>query len=93
MAKPGASRWTAVSIAFTSASCEAAHALKDRRYLGADAPRLPLKECTSPATCPCTYRKHADRRAGPRREEESSGLRRSSPTPERRASRGRRSSD
>jgi hypothetical protein len=93
MAKPGASRWTAVSIAFTSASCEAAHALRDRRFLGADAPRLPLKECTSPATCTCTYRKHADRRAGPRRAEDTSGIRRSSQTPERRASRGRRSTD
>jgi len=93
MAKPVPNRWNAVSIASTGASCEAARALKGQRYLSADAPRLPLPGCTSPASCPCVYRKHADRRAGPRREEETSGLRRSSPTPERRARRGRRSTD
>ncbi len=93
MAKPVTSRWSAVSIVCTSASCEAARALKGRRFLGGDAPRLPLADCTSPGACPCVYRKHSDRRAGPRREEEASGLRRSSPTPERRGGRGRRSTD
>lgn len=87
------SRWSAVSIVCTSASCAAAQALKGRRYLSTEAPRLPLKDCASPGTCPCVYRKYADRRAGPRREAESSGLRRSSPNPERRRARGRRSTD
>jgi hypothetical protein len=67
--------------------------LKGQRFLSADAPRLPLLACTSPETCHCVYRKYADRRAGPRRETESSGLRRSSPNPERRISRGRRKTD
>jgi hypothetical protein len=90
--QPG-NRWNAVSIACTSSSCAAAQALKGRRYLGSEAPRLPLADCTSAATCRCVYRKHPDRRAGPRREADTTGLRRSSPTPERRGSRGRRSKD
>jgi hypothetical protein len=93
MAKKPASPWSAVSIVCTSASCAAAQALKGQRYLSADAPRLPLSDCTSADACPCVYRKHPDRRAGPRREADTTGLRRSGPTPERRSSRGRRSSD
>lgn len=93
MVKQPGNRWNAVSILCASASCAAARALKGRRYLSADAPRLPLADCTSPANCRCVYRKHPDRRAGPRREAETTGLRRSSPTPERRGSRGRRGTD
>ena len=92
MAKP--SSWNAVSIVCTGSGCEAARALKGKRFLSAKAPRVPLPECTSAATCACTYKKYADRRAGPRRESESAGLRSSSPVkPDRRTSRGRRSSD
>ncbi len=91
MPKPS---WNAVSIVCASGSCEAARALKGKRFLSAQAPRVPLAECTSPASCPCTYKKYADRRAGPRRESETTGLRSTSPvSPDRRASRGRRSSD
>jgi hypothetical protein len=92
MAKRPANLWHAVSIVCTSASCAAAQALKGQRYLSADAPRLPLSDCTSAAACPCVYRKHSDRRAGPRREADTSGLKRSS-IPERRGGRGRRSTD
>jgi hypothetical protein len=91
--KKPANRWSAVSIVCTSASCAAAQALKGQRYLSADAPRLPLSDCTSAETCPCVYRKHPDRRAGPRRETDTIGLRRPSTAPERRSSRGRRSTD
>ena len=85
--------WSAVSIVCTSAGCAAAQALKGKRYLGADAPRLPLADCASPGTCSCVYRKYPDRRAGPRREVDSSGLRRASPKLERRKRGGRRSTD
>lgn len=88
-----ANRWNAVSIVSATTSCAAVQALKGRRYLGADAPRLPLAGCTSAEACRCVYRKHPDRRAGPRREIDSSGLRRVSPNPERRKSSGRRSTD
>ncbi|HXY97864.1 MAG TPA: hypothetical protein VEH00_12930 [Steroidobacteraceae bacterium] len=94
MPKPPVNRWNAVSILCTGASCAAAQALKGRRFLSGSTPRLPLADCTSPAACPCTYRKHPDRRAGPRRESEASGIRSSSPVkPDRRAGRGRRSTD
>ena len=93
MTKPVANRWSAVSIVGAAASCEAVRALKGQRYLSAAAPRLPLADCTSPGTCRCVYRKHPDRRVGPRREDDTSGLKRASPSPERRASRGRRSTD
>jgi hypothetical protein len=92
MVKPPA--WHAVAIVCTQRSCEAAQALKGKRFLSAAAPRLPLAECTSAAECTCSYRKYPDRRAGARREEDESGLRRPAATQrERRAGRGRRSTD
>jgi hypothetical protein len=91
MAKP-TSKWSAVSIVSTSSSCEAARVLKGKRFLSAEAPRLPLPDCTSSAACTCTYAKYADRRAGPRREIDTTGLRRTM-TAERRSSRGRRKTD
>ena len=94
MVKQTPSRWSAVSIVPGSNSCEAALALKGRRFLGAAAPRIPLAECTSAESCRCVYRKYADRRAGPRRAEDHSGMRRtSSGAQERRTGRGRRSTD
>lgn len=92
--RPAGSRWNAVSVHSSSGSCEAAKALKGQRFLSAQAPRLPLPECTQPGRCTCAYRKFADRRAGPRREEDASGLRRTSPDgKERRTRRGRRQTD
>ena len=94
MAKQTTSRWSAVSIVPGSNGCEAALALKGRRFLGAEAPRIPLAECTSVQSCRCVYRKYADRRAGPRRAEDDSGMRRVTRSgAERRAGRGRRSTD
>jgi hypothetical protein len=92
--KPRDTRWHAVSVVPTSQSCEAARALKERRFLSKQAPRLPLAECTRGEQCQCTYRKYSDRRAGARREEESLGGRRSRDKgSERRAGRGRRETD
>jgi hypothetical protein len=93
MAKQTTSRWSAVAIAPGSSSCEAASALKGRRFLSAEAPRLPLPECTSQDACRCVYRKYPDRRAGPRRAEDHTGMRRSGSGTERRRGRGRRSTD
>jgi hypothetical protein len=89
------SPWHAVSVISTSGSCEAARALKGKRFLSAEAPRLPLAECPLADTCRCKYRKHTDRREGPRREVEQTGLRRAlnSADQERRRRRGRRSTD
>ena len=94
MNKQGGTRWAAVSIATAGGGCDAARALKGKRFLGSDAPRLPLNECTAPATCRCAYRKYADRREGPRREVEQTGMRRSGlAQQERRVRRGRRATD
>jgi hypothetical protein len=94
MAKETKSRWSAVSIVPGSGSCEAAIALKGRRFLATEAPRTPLAECTCAQSCRCVYRKYSDRRAGPRRTEEHSGMRRvGTGGPERRIGRGRRSTD
>lgn len=94
MAKPLETRWHAVSIVSARGSCEAARALKDKRFLSAAAPRLPLTDCTVPNGCTCAYRKFTDRRAGPRREEEHTGLRRAGTSGrERRTGRGRRNTD
>jgi len=83
-----------VSVVAGSGSCEAALALKGRRFLGAEAPRIPLAECTCAQRCRCIYWKYPDRRAGPRRTEDHSGMRRVGTSgPERRAGRGRRRTD
>jgi hypothetical protein len=86
--------WHAVAIVPSRASCVAARAFKGMRFLSADAPALPLEQCTQPTACRCTYRKHADRREEARRAEDAIGIRRWSPVSvERRQSRGRRSTD
>jgi hypothetical protein len=86
--------WHAVEIVPPRASCIAAQAVKGIRFLSAQAPSLPLEQCTQPTACRCTYRKHPDRREEARRAEDALGVRRWCPVPmERRQNRGRRSSD
>lgn len=86
--------WHAVTIDPKPLSCAAALELRKTRYLSKDAPVLPLKDCSKPAACPCTYKHHEDRRAKSRRSEEtgtsSTGKKHVS---ERRVSRGRRDED
>jgi hypothetical protein len=86
--------WHSVSIVPKTASCTAARALRGSRFLSSEAPLLPLPECPTKDTCQCTYKHHADRRAGPRRAEENVGLRRPRPAEhEHRVKRGRRRTD
>jgi hypothetical protein len=86
--------WHAVSIVPKGAGCEAAHAIRGTRFLSAEAPRLPLVQCSNPRTCICSYKHFEDRRGPPRRKNEVSGLRKSTKTnEERRLSRDRRESD
>ena len=54
--------YPAVSIRCVD-GCEAAQQLKGRRFLGEEAPELPLENCTA-ATCHCRYAHHVDRRTG-----------------------------
>ena len=92
--KPRREPWHAVSVVAPSAACPAALALRDKRFLSGEAPRLPLSDCENPAACPCIYKHHPDRRAGPRREsEERYAVRAARLENERRAGRGRRTTD
>ena len=84
-------RWHAVSIVVRSTACAAAQVCKGKRFLSAQAPRLPLPGCDA-AQCGCKYRHHEDRRDGPRRELETPAERLRS-GPNRRSSRGRRATD
>ena len=77
----------AVAIKPTNGCCGAAQALKGKRFLSAEAPKVPLRECTAP-TCTCTYQHYDDRRSGVDRRQVAGH-----PRDERRRSRGRRVED
>jgi hypothetical protein len=62
--------WKAVEVISGSRQCTASKLLKGKRFLNAEAPKLPLSECTE-VHCTCRYRHFADRRVGPRRAAES----------------------
>jgi hypothetical protein len=74
-------------------ACEAARLLKNLRLLSAEAPLLPLKTCDRPADCTCVYRHFADRRQGPRRQDEHARVVFARKGTERRKRPGRRDSD
>src|SRR5689334_22077784 len=67
--------YRAVSVVPTRASCPAAVAIRDKRFLMAEAPTLPLPMCTWPTSCPCKLNVHNDRRARPQREPERADTR------------------
>ena len=64
---PGRQQWHAVSIAGKLGACAAAEALRRKRFLGTEAPKLPLADCSSPERCNCVYVHHSDRRSALRR--------------------------
>ena len=47
--------------------CEASLQQKDSRYLAAEAPSIPLPECSQSTRCRCKYKHWEDRRQGDRR--------------------------
>ena len=51
-----------VSIVPGSPACAAATAGSQRKILSAEAPRLPLPDCTMSQSCKCRFQKHDDRR-------------------------------
>jgi len=55
--------YSAVSIRCAAGACAGAQSLEGQRYLGDEAPVLPLEECTS-SRCDCRYQHHVDRRTG-----------------------------
>jgi hypothetical protein len=65
--------WHSVSIVPGKNPCDAVLANPRRRTLSREAPRLPVAGCSDPEHCQCRYQHHADRHAGPRRNEDSGG--------------------
>jgi hypothetical protein len=74
-------------------ACPAAKEVALVRLLSVEAPRLPMKNCDRPDQCTCRYRHFDDRRQGPRRHVEDTGIRKPWEDKERRRMRGRRDSD
>jgi hypothetical protein len=56
--------WAAASVVPGKDCCQAAKRIKGIRYLGNEAPKLPLRECSAPHACACHFQKHEDRRTG-----------------------------
>ena len=52
----------AVSIKYTSGSCEAAKLMHGKRFLSSAAPKLPLPDCDV-QQCRCKFQHHKDRRS------------------------------
>jgi hypothetical protein len=65
-AVPKPKRYCAVEIVTGADCCKAVLKLTGRRYLGHEAPPLPVKGCTI-EECLCRYLHHPDRRKGERR--------------------------
>lgn len=85
--------WHAVSVVPRGEACERAAAMRGKRFLALEAPSLPLPECPTPTACKCVYQHHEDRRGGPRRASELTGLGTARPEMNRRAGPGRRKRD
>jgi hypothetical protein len=84
--RPGKSPWYAVSVVPGVRACGAVKALTGKRWLSAEAPRLPLPKCDA-STCDCRYQHHPDRRAAPRRRVDRDALPRNFDGQERRTRR------
>jgi hypothetical protein len=54
----------AVEIVASLHCCAAVKALRGQRKFCAEAPRLPLTDCTTPGECRCRFEKYPDRRDG-----------------------------
>lgn len=65
--KKMSSKWHAVTIQLQTGSCSAATLCRTKRFLSAQLPALPLRDCDRAASCPCKYKHYDDRRAGARR--------------------------
>ena len=58
------SPWHAVSVRVGPDACLAAKTMEGRRFLAAEAPTLPLAECSDSEACQCRFIHHEDRRSG-----------------------------
>ncbi|MTI64602.1 hypothetical protein [Methylophaga sp.] len=71
---PAQTRFHAVSIEPGSHPCDAAIALRGRRFLAHEAMSLPVEGCDA-SRCQCTYKHYADRRRGEERRRASVAMR------------------
>lgn len=86
--------WHAVSVVTKTGGCGASRAIRQQRFLSAEAPRLPLVGCSNPEGCTCAYKHFDDRRVQTRRKEDLDGMRRNVQGRTERRGRGdRRSAD
>jgi hypothetical protein len=70
--KSASGDFSAVEVRCGAGACAAARALQSKRFLTRQSPpMLPLRDCTNPAKCNCKYVRHADRRDGNRRGDET----------------------
>ena len=95
-ASQAASRYRAASILVSRCACDAVKIVEGKRYLAAEAPMLPLQDCSADR-CTCRYVRHEDRRSsqGDRRALYSlqTDLYGMEGQPDRRRKRGRRLAD
>jgi hypothetical protein len=92
--KKMSSKWHAVSIVLQGTSCAAAALCRNKRFLAAQLPALPLRDCDKTAGCPCKYKHYEDRRAALRRTDDvHRDLRSDFLERNRRSARGRRMVD
>jgi hypothetical protein len=66
MKKPS-SKWHAITIVVQESSCASAAMCRSKRFLSAQVPMLPMRDCDRAATCPCKFKHYEDRRAAVRR--------------------------
>jgi hypothetical protein len=66
MKKPS-SKWHAISIVVQESSCATAAMCRNKRFLSAQVPMLPMRDCDRAAQCACKFKHYDDRRAGVRR--------------------------
>ena len=64
VARAKKSPYHAVSVRIGESACLAAKTIEGKRFLAAEAPQLPLAECSSGEDCRCRFVHHEDRRAG-----------------------------
>jgi hypothetical protein len=67
--KPSA-KWHAISIVVQESSCATAALCRNKRFLSAQVPMLPMRDCDRAATCACKFKHYEDRRAGVRRSDD-----------------------
>jgi hypothetical protein len=79
-------QWYAVAVVPGKRCCLAAKQVAKKRWLSANAPRLPLDRCDQ-RTCECRYQHHSDRRGTPRRRVDREALPHAFDGQERRVSR------